>query len=434
MVTGLLVGCSSQDATPRAREGVEGSSVASVAQPIIRLAEASALPKCQRENQSQVYYVSSQDQLYYCDGTRLREIELNSQPSWLTDTIAAPATLCSSGGVVVRSGPDGNGDGLLSVSEISTSSPVCNGDDGAAGAIGPQGPAGEPGATGPQGPPGVSGAGAVLQGPVPYEGQFLLDIDGISGTVALSSFAGCFDQLIGTVYTDCFFEVGGLPAPVVSWLAETLAGGDARHDLTVREVDNAEVQGADRVVAQLEIGAGWIRHLEISDFDVASNAAGRLSFIVVPDSLTSVAPTEAGPAVNANTFSPRDFTLDIPDVDRAGIVALSGLHLRRDMLAGVGPDPARAYFTPGVILFDELTLVAAQSRSQDTIDDLTHWVEQFGHSASDLRDGVLTITSGPGPVAEVHLQQLTPHTGLPLVGERRSLRLGVGRFDLVLAP
>lgn len=432
-IAGLLVGCSSQDATPVAGSGSAGSSLASVAQPIIALTEVSDLPTCQRQNQSQVYYISSEDQLYYCDGTGLRELELASQPSWLTDTIAAPVTLCSSGGVVVRSGPDRDGDGQLSASEISASSPVCNGNDGATGATGSQGPAGETGAPGPAGPRGGVGTGGE-EDPLPYAGQFVLDIDGISGTVALSSFAGCFDRFVGVLYQDCFFEVEGMPAPVLSWLAETVAGGDARHHLTVREVNNGAAQGGNRVVAQLEISSGWIRDFRISDFDVAAGGAGKLSFIVVPDLLTSASPVEENDPVNMASFGPGDFTLDIPDVDRTGIVALSGLHLRRDMLYGAGSDPRRAYFAPGVLLFDDLTLGVAQSRSQSTLDDLTGWVDQLDQSANDLRDGVLTITNGPRSVAEIHLQQLTPLTGLSLLGERRSLTLRVQSFDLVPAP
>jgi hypothetical protein len=44
-----------------------------------------------------VYFVRSEDQLYFCDGTQLRELALDSDPSWLTDTVTAQASACPSG-------------------------------------------------------------------------------------------------------------------------------------------------------------------------------------------------------------------------------------------------------------------------------------------------------------------------------------------------
>jgi hypothetical protein len=267
---------------------------------------------------------------------------------------------------------------------------------------------------------------------VPYEGDFVLDIEGFTGSVELSAFAGCFDQLVGVLYQDCFFEVEGLPSPVLHWLAETLSGGSARRDLTVRQLDPSGALLSEPAVAQLHVGAGWISDFRLSDFDVAETGTGRLTFVVVPELLTSEAPTAAGAPASVQSFSPGDFTLDIPEVDRSGIAALSGLHLQRDRLGGVGPQPGRAYFSPGVILFDDLTLVAAPTSGQRTVGDLTRWVDLDG--SSDLRDGLLTLTSGPDAIAEVHLPGLLPFTGLSLLGERRSLMLRVESFDLVLTP
>jgi hypothetical protein len=441
----ILLGCSSEDAVLVDQNGAD--SLGSVAQPIIELAGPSALPACRRENQNQVYYVRSEEQLYFCDGTRLRELDLESDPSWLTDTIAAPVSLCAGGGVVIRSGPDSNGDGKLNSREISASSPVCNGKSGASGGTGPRGPAG---ATGPQGIAGVDGAigprgpagpagqaaegGAAPSGPAPYAGEFVLDIEGFAGTVALSRFAGCFDQFVGVLYEDCQFEVEGLPSPIVRWFAETLAGGDARHHLTVRELDTSPDAPPGRAVAELGIDAAWIRDFQISDFDASAGGAGTLSFVVVPDLLSARPPTDASSPPSVAGFTPSDFRLDIPGVDQSGIVGLSGLHLRRDRLPGTGPEPRRAYFVPDAMLFDDLTLVAAQSLSQRTLDDLTSWIDGLGHSADDHRDGVLTLTSGASPIATIHLPQLTPFTGLSLVGDRRSITLLVERFDLVPAP
>jgi hypothetical protein len=420
-----------------------GGSLAAVSQPIIGLELRGEIPECTSESESEVYFVRSEEQLYYCDGVRLRTIDAPVDPSWLRDSVPAPAALCPDGGVLVRSGPDQDGDQQLSVQEVVTSAGVCNGTpavdaSGAPGPAGVQGQDGAPGAAGPQGatglqgpvgPAGPAGPGAEADGPVPYVGEFLLEIEGFSGTVALTSFAGCFDELVGVLYHDCHFQVVGLPAPVLGWLAQTLEGGESRRELTVRELDDD-----DAVVAQLQIDAGWIRELSVSDFDSAASSAGTLSFVVVPELLASVTPTAAPALASAPAYSQGDFTLSIPDVDGTGIVALSGLHLRRDLLSGTGPDPDRAYFAPGQILFDDLTLVAAQSRSAQTLTDLNRWVSELDGSASDRRDAVLTIAGNAGSIAQMHLDQLLPITGLGLVGERRSLTLRVESFDLQPLP
>src|ERR1043166_5125268 len=107
----FLLGCASEAASPV--DESNSAALGSVAQPIVALERSSGLPVCQRQNQNQVYYVRSEQQLYFCDGPRLRQLDLDSDPSWLTDTIPAPASLCSSGGLVIRMGPDVNADGKL---------------------------------------------------------------------------------------------------------------------------------------------------------------------------------------------------------------------------------------------------------------------------------------------------------------------------------
>jgi hypothetical protein len=189
------------------------------------------------------------------------------------------------------------------------------------------------------------------------------------------------------------------------------------------------------VITELAIGNAWITDFRVSDFDAAATGSGKLSFVVVPDSLANHAPTDLTTTPSAPAFSPADLVLEIPDVDPTGLVALSGFHLRRDRLPGTGPDPDRSYFRPDAQLFDDLTLVAAQSRSPDTLADLTSWVDGLGHSANDHRDGVLTVRDGSQTsLAQIHLPRLTPFTGLSLVGERRSITLVVESFDLVAIP
>src|SRR4029079_8050667 len=127
--------------------------------------------------------------------------------------LAAPALLLSCG-LEGAARVDASSAGAFgSVTQLGKSEAAgVPGPQGPTGATGPQGLPGADGAPGPRGPAGPAGDGsAAAAGPVPYVGEFVLDIDGFSGTVPLASFAGCFDQFVGVLYEDCFFEVDGLP-------------------------------------------------------------------------------------------------------------------------------------------------------------------------------------------------------------------------------
>jgi hypothetical protein len=122
----------------------------------------SYLPTCNSTRRGSVYYVSSEEAFYYCNGSRYRVIEVTGKPgangkTWLTALSAASATQCSSGGTVVSVGPDNDGDGFLDANEVSGTAAVCNGAQGPQGEQGEQGPQGEPGEKGPQGDTGEPG-------------------------------------------------------------------------------------------------------------------------------------------------------------------------------------------------------------------------------------------------------------------------------------
>ena len=82
-------------------------------------------------------------------------------------TTVAPGVNCANGGVLLQFGSDTNGNGILDLTEVTSTDYVCNGVTGLtgpAGATGPAGPAGATGLTGPAGLTGPTGA-AGLVGP-----------------------------------------------------------------------------------------------------------------------------------------------------------------------------------------------------------------------------------------------------------------------------
>jgi len=88
------------------------------------------------------------------DGTPLGA--LNSSAAKSTP-LAAGDTDCPTGGILVQTGIDKNGNGTLDVSEVTSSQKVCNGAQGATGTTGVTGAAGVTGAIGPQGATGATG-------------------------------------------------------------------------------------------------------------------------------------------------------------------------------------------------------------------------------------------------------------------------------------
>lgn len=89
------------------------------------------------------------------DGTPLGA--LNSSAAKSTP-LAAGDIDCPTGGILVQTGIDKNGNGTLDASEVTSSQKVCNGAQGATGTTGTTGTAGAAGVTGAIGPQGATGA------------------------------------------------------------------------------------------------------------------------------------------------------------------------------------------------------------------------------------------------------------------------------------
>jgi hypothetical protein len=115
----------------------DGKPKAPAATSVEVLALRSDLPACNRHDSGHVYYVEAEEQFYFCDGSHLQEIELSGDPAataapWLIATSNTDSSVCAAGGIVVRVGPDENGNGSLDVNEITSATVVCNGVPGEA--------------------------------------------------------------------------------------------------------------------------------------------------------------------------------------------------------------------------------------------------------------------------------------------------------------
>jgi len=127
-----LLGCTdTKDGPPSAGEATNISSYE------LRI----QLPLCTLLNIGQVYYVASETAFYYCDGQRMRDLALSGAPqaNWRVALRPAAVTDCPNGGTAILVGPDTNGDGSLSATEVVSTANVCNGKDGANGTNGTNG-------------------------------------------------------------------------------------------------------------------------------------------------------------------------------------------------------------------------------------------------------------------------------------------------------
>lgn len=124
----------------------------------------SQVPKCDASRFGQVYYVTSEDEFYYCDGAGLNPLDAVGDPgadgtSWLVALSVATAEQCAGGGTVIHIGPDNAPrDGMLGAGEIAASQVVCNGADGEDGEDGANGSDGTDGTNGTNGMDGQNGA------------------------------------------------------------------------------------------------------------------------------------------------------------------------------------------------------------------------------------------------------------------------------------
>jgi len=97
------------------------------------------LPNCSNGKYALVFYVSSTDEFYFCDGRDYLLLDLSGLDgvSWVVETTPALPEDCPAGGAKVSAGPDADRDGLIDA--VTSSQTICNGVDGQDGSDGDDG-------------------------------------------------------------------------------------------------------------------------------------------------------------------------------------------------------------------------------------------------------------------------------------------------------
>ena len=115
----LALACGGEDPT-----GPRGAGAGEEANVLI-LGQVAELPNCNVLRRGQVYYVTSQDQFYVCDGGEMVALETTDGSPLVRIEDEAPGDNCETGGSVVHVGSDLDGDGELDQGEVTSTDYVC---------------------------------------------------------------------------------------------------------------------------------------------------------------------------------------------------------------------------------------------------------------------------------------------------------------------
>jgi hypothetical protein len=321
------------------------------------------------------------------------------------------------------------------------------GSQGPQGQMGPQGPPGPPGAAGvagPQGPPGPAGppgpqgqpaAPPPPPPPPPYAGLFYLRFPSANVVLRLASFAGCFDKVLGVEYEDCYFQVDGFSKPITDWLRDTVAAaGNGNPTLIFRDLELTEIE--DPITGQetvhLAIGHAFLRDFSVSDADAVNANPGSLRFVVVPETLSLLAPGTTF-ATNLTLFDSNRFDLAVTNVDGKAITAVRGVHMSAPKMVRPQPPGSRHLFFPGAPQFDAIRLEAFTGRTTPTttIKNLQAWMDNVAGGRVDLRGGLFSFLKPDlTPLFTIQFTDLSPTGFAPFTAvlNQRVMDLTVGSF------
>ncbi len=131
LVLALTAGCDHQSSVDAAEAPVNIAGV-------VVLQETSELPNCNPAHRGTVYYVQAGEDFYYCDGADYQPLDLRGLDgadgvAWVVEVTADPEE-CADGGALITAGPDLDGDGTMDA--VASEQFVC---DGGPGPVGPAG-------------------------------------------------------------------------------------------------------------------------------------------------------------------------------------------------------------------------------------------------------------------------------------------------------
>jgi hypothetical protein len=86
----------------------------------------SQLPNCNFVRRHEVFYVSSEDQFYVCEGGVMTPIGVGDGPSLIRTADEPPGETCPAGGHLIEVGLDQDGDDVLDDEEVTDSDVACN--------------------------------------------------------------------------------------------------------------------------------------------------------------------------------------------------------------------------------------------------------------------------------------------------------------------
>jgi hypothetical protein len=312
------------------------------------------------------------------------------------------------------------------------------GPQGLQGIVGPQGPVGPPGPPGPAGPKGDPGEPGPAATPPPtpppaYAGSFVLELGGRTW-IRLTSFAGCYDKVLGVEYEDCYFQTHELPSELKQWIQGSIANDtntDGPQDLVVVQVD-----AQDRAISGTTIRNGFLTDFSVSDLDAALTGNVVFSFTVVPETLQTEASDEVPKMPRATLFPGNAFALSVGGTDQS-FAAVRGLHVSwaKDPVAS---DFGRHRFQRDPVpQFSDVVLEASTTASvaADTVQAIQRWVSNVENGIHDRRDADLQLLdqTGSATLLDIPLSDLTPLSFQPIAmsgPSRLSLDLSVGSFSL----
>jgi hypothetical protein len=265
--------------------------------------------------------------------------------------------------------------------------------------------------------------------PPPYNaggGAFFLEIEG-TGSIPLTSFAGCYDKILAREYEDCHFSTGRLAQPILDWLSDTVTATNPIRNVAIFFADQTL-----QVLSRIDVGNAFLREFRVSAFDAAAQESGSLSFVVVPGSLrveTANPGTPSGLA-SGEPFAQALFSLSIDGLAYPGVAAIRGLVMSVPKVPQDGP--GRRQFVPGVPQFGDISIEVGPSGA--SLQQLQQWVDAVAAgTATPVAGQVLVLNQSLSVLRTILLTDMVPVAFPPYPtgpGGRRTLIVDLGRFRL----